>query len=132
MQNCPALLDAYRNRAICMVNSFRSKLIHKKPCCRFDGWRKTLFPNQAWRYQAHVPWTRLSGMNQLLRSNVNLLEFVLASRNKLVLKPSDDYAAMESLSAGTQTRQAGTIRECVKYGDYLVQERATARESFRP
>src|SRR5690349_13748900 len=26
----PALLDAYRARAICMVNSFRSKLIHKK------------------------------------------------------------------------------------------------------
>jgi len=26
----PALLDAYRARAVCMVNSFRSKLIHKK------------------------------------------------------------------------------------------------------
>src|SRR5437870_5355858 len=26
----PALLDAYRAHAICMVNSFRSKLIHKK------------------------------------------------------------------------------------------------------
>ena len=26
----PALLDAYRAGAICMVNSFRSKLIHKK------------------------------------------------------------------------------------------------------
>src|SRR6266699_5493004 len=26
----PALLDAYRARAICMVNSFRSKIIHKK------------------------------------------------------------------------------------------------------
>src|SRR5207244_9791590 len=26
----PALLDAYRAGAICMVNSFRSKIIHKK------------------------------------------------------------------------------------------------------
>src|SRR5205814_10040987 len=26
----PALLDAYRARAICMFNSFRSKVIHKK------------------------------------------------------------------------------------------------------
>jgi hypothetical protein len=30
MLECPALLDAYRAGAICMVNSFRSKLIHKK------------------------------------------------------------------------------------------------------
>src|SRR6185295_19066116 len=30
MREHPALLDAYRARAICMVNSFRSKLIHKK------------------------------------------------------------------------------------------------------
>ena len=30
MREYPALLDAYRAGAICMVNSFRSKLIHKK------------------------------------------------------------------------------------------------------
>jgi len=30
MNDYPALLNAYRARAICMVNSFRSKLIHKK------------------------------------------------------------------------------------------------------
>src|SRR5689334_7956460 len=30
MREHPALLDAYRAGAICMVNSFRSKLIHKK------------------------------------------------------------------------------------------------------
>ncbi len=30
MHEYPALLDAYRAGAICMVNSFRSKLIHKK------------------------------------------------------------------------------------------------------
>jgi hypothetical protein len=30
MDACPDLLDAYRAGAICMVNSFQSKLIHKK------------------------------------------------------------------------------------------------------
>src|SRR5262249_1238109 len=30
MDQYPALLEAYRARAVCMVNSFRSKLIHKK------------------------------------------------------------------------------------------------------
>ena len=30
IEEYPALLDAYRAGAICMVNSFRSKLIHKK------------------------------------------------------------------------------------------------------
>ena len=30
IEDYPALLDAYKAHAICMVNSFRSKLIHKK------------------------------------------------------------------------------------------------------
>ena len=30
MSQHPALIDAYRARAVCMVNSFRSKIIHKK------------------------------------------------------------------------------------------------------
>lgn len=35
MNDFPALLNAYRAGAICMVNSFRSKLIHKKRYLRF-------------------------------------------------------------------------------------------------
>src|SRR6185503_10965673 len=58
----PALLDAYRAGAICMVNSFRSKLIHKKALFAVltDSRRAALFNNaEQEAIRAHVPWTRI-------------------------------------------------------------------------
>jgi hypothetical protein len=62
MEDYPALLDAYRAGAICMVNSFRSKLIHKKAVFAVltDRRRATLFSNEEREaIRKHVPWTRL-------------------------------------------------------------------------
>src|SRR5213075_425459 len=61
MRACPALLDAYRAGAICMVNSFRSKLIHKKALFAVltDERYENLFTTQEREaIRAHVPWTR--------------------------------------------------------------------------
>src|SRR5215213_10335266 len=58
----PALLDAYRAGAICMVNSFRSKLIHKKALFAVltDPKHAALFsPQELDAIRAHVPWTRV-------------------------------------------------------------------------
>src|SRR5438105_3265458 len=57
----PALLEAYRARAICMVNSFRSKLIHKKALFAVltDERHAPLFTDaERAAIRAHVPWTR--------------------------------------------------------------------------
>src|SRR5687767_3120852 len=58
----PALLAAYRAGAVCMVNSFRSKLIHKKALFAVltDQRRAPLFSSEEREaIRKHVPWTRI-------------------------------------------------------------------------
>ncbi len=61
MDEQSALLDAYRAGAICMVNSFRGKLVHKKAIFAvLTNERYAHLFNDAERsaINAHVPWTR--------------------------------------------------------------------------
>src|SRR5205814_4705918 len=61
IEQYPALLNAYRAGAVCMVNSFRSKLIHKKAIFAvLTAARYAQLFNQDERaaISAHVPWTR--------------------------------------------------------------------------
>ncbi|MBA3806285.1 MAG: hypothetical protein H0X14_11305, partial [Acidobacteria bacterium] len=61
MDKHPALVNAYRARAVCMVNSFRSKLIHKKALFAvLTNERYARLFNEAERevIAKHVPWTR--------------------------------------------------------------------------
>src|SRR5580765_5338369 len=61
MKEQPALLEAYRARAVCMVNSFRSKIIHKKTLFAVltDARYKSLFTSAEHEMiKGHVPWTR--------------------------------------------------------------------------
>jgi hypothetical protein len=61
MDEYPALLNAYRAGAICMVNSFRGKLVHKKAIFAVLTNEKYehLFDDQELAaINAHVPWTR--------------------------------------------------------------------------
>jgi hypothetical protein len=126
MSDYPALLNAYRARAICMVNSFRSKLIHKK----------ALFAVLTLKaIRAHVPWTRLvrDEWSDYYGREINLLDFIRADSERLVLKPNDDYGG-HGITIGWNVDQRGwddAINEALANGDYLVQERVpTARETF--
>lgn len=134
----PALLDAYRAGAICMVNSFRSKLIHKKALFAIltDERRADLFTSEEQEaIQKHVPWTRLvrKEKTDYLGNEIELLEFINANRNKLVLKPNDDYGG-HGITIGWNADEIGweeALRSALANGDYLVQERVpTAREVF--
>src|SRR5438132_2330591 len=92
----PALLDAYRARAVCMVNSFRSKLIHKKALFAVltDKHYASLFSeNERAAIRHHVPWTRRvrSGTSDYFGEEIDLLEVIGERRDQLVLKPNDHY-----------------------------------------
>ncbi|HEY0079036.1 MAG TPA: hypothetical protein VGB73_10350 [Pyrinomonadaceae bacterium] len=133
-----ALLEAYRARAVCMVNSFRSKLIHKKALFAVltDERYARLF-SQAERaaIHAHVPWTRLvrAGRTERNGETIDLLEFVADARDRLVLKPNDDYGG-HGIYIGWNTDEIAwseALKSALANGDYLVQERVkTAREMF--
>src|SRR5216683_1419517 len=138
MAQYPALLNAYRDHAVCMVNSFRSKLIHKKALFAVltDERRATLFSQtELAAIAAHVPWTRLLRVEQTRYNGreVELLEFVLANRDRLVLKPNDDYGG-HGITIGWNTNETvwrEAMEAALQVGDYLVQERVpTARETF--
>ena len=134
----PALLNAYRAGAICMVNSFRSKLIHKKALFAVltDQRYASLFSDaELAAIHAHVPWTRVVRDEQSDYDNapVELLDFIRRNSERLVLKPNDDYGG-HGITIGwnvSQTDWDGAIAAALANGDYLVQERVpTARETF--
>lgn len=134
----PALLDAYRTRKVCMVNSFRSKLIHKKALFAVltDERRADLFTQQERAaIQAHVPWTRLVRDEQTAHQGktIDLIDFIRKNSEKLVLKPNDDYGGHGiSIGWNSNSRTWETaMQAALDDGDYLVQERVpTAREPF--
>ena len=134
----PALLDAYRAGAVCMVNGFRSKIIHKKALFGVltDARFKTLFTSDEQQMIAgHVPWTRKvrAGKSDYYGDEIDLLEFINDRRDRLVLKPNDDYGG-HGIYIGWNIDEIGwdeAIHNALANGDYLVQERVqTARETF--
>lgn len=138
MKEQPALLDAYRAGAVCMVNSFRSKLIHKKALFAVltDPRHASIFDDdERAAIRKHVPWTRRvrAGKSDYFGEQIDLLEFIDERRDRLVLKPNDDYGG-HGIYIGWNTDEISwdeAIHHALANGDYLVQERvATAREVF--
>ncbi|HEX3085381.1 MAG TPA: hypothetical protein VHP99_12695 [Pyrinomonadaceae bacterium] len=134
----PALLDAYRAGAVCMVNSFRSKIIHKKTLFAVltDARYTSLFTaDEQEMIKRHVPWTRLvrMGKSDYFGKEIDLLEFIGEHRDRLVLKPNDDYGG-HGIYIGWNLDEIGwdeAIHNALGNGDYLIQERVpTARETF--
>jgi hypothetical protein len=138
MAEFPALLDAYRAGAICMVNSFRSKLIHKKALFAVltnERYAELFTTAERAAIRAHVPWTRKvrNETTDHYGKQIDLLEFAANSRDRLVLKPNDDYGG-HGIYIGWNTDEIAwdeALRHALSNGDYLLQERvSTARESF--
>lgn len=90
------LMRAYRDGTVCVVNSFRAKLLHKKAIFDLlgDPDLQGLFtPEQQAAIAAHVPWTRVvrAGAASYQGERIDLLAFARANRDRLVLKPNDEY-----------------------------------------
>jgi len=138
IEEYPALLNAYRAHAVCLVNSFRSKLIHKKALFAVltDNKRAHLFSaSELDSIHSHVPWTRIvrDEVTEYKGREVQLLDFVITNNERLVLKPNDDYGGHGiTIGWNVDDEQWGkALDDALKNGDYLVQERVpTARETF--
>ena len=95
------LLRAYRDHAVCMVNSFRSELAQKKAIFDLltDEEITADFPAAERRaIKEFVPWTRVVQETKTKYRNrtIDLPDFILHNRNKLVLRPNDDGADQHS------------------------------------
>jgi len=88
------LLRAYREGKVCVVNSFRSELAHKKAIFDLltDEAVTADFPaGERKAIRQYIPWTRVVRPVKTTYQDetVDLLDFALKNREKLVLRPND-------------------------------------------
>jgi uncharacterized circularly permuted ATP-grasp superfamily protein len=138
MREHPALLDAYRAGAVCLVNNFRSKMIHKKALFAVltdPSYARLFTGGELEAIRLHVPWTRKvrEGKTEKDGADVDLLDYIRRNSGTLVLKPNDDYGG-HGIYIGWSNDAAAweeALQVALADGDYLVQERVpTARETF--
>jgi uncharacterized circularly permuted ATP-grasp superfamily protein len=90
------VVRAVQDGAVCMVNPFACKVLHKKASLALlsDERNADLFSADEQRAIAeHVPWTRRVDERWTCHGEqrVELVPFVLAQRERLVLKANDEY-----------------------------------------
>ncbi len=125
------IVRAVRDGAVCMVNAFRCKILHKKASLAVlsDERNAHLFtPAEQTVIAAHVPWTRLVGERRTTFRDrpIDLIPFLLEHREQLVLKPNDEYGG-KGVVLGWQVDQGaweGAVRSAA-VEPYVVQERVT-------
>ncbi|MGH7526351.1 MAG: hypothetical protein ACREMX_06575, partial [Gemmatimonadales bacterium] len=120
---------AVRDGAVCMVNPFQCKILHKKTSLAVlsDERNAGLFSAQERQaIEAYIPWTRRvqERPSRFRGRAIDLVPFVLEQRENLVLKPSDDYGGA-GIVLGWQVDPAGWERAVHKAlaEPYVVQER---------
>ena len=133
-----ALLDAYRAGAICMVNSFRGKLVHKKAIFAVltnERYEHLFDETELRAISDHVPWTRRFRSEKTVHggAEIDLVEWTRNNSSRMVLKPNDDYGG-HGIYIGWNSSSSewdDAIDAALSDGDYLVQERVkTAKEMF--
>ncbi len=137
-EDCRTLIDAYQKRLVCVANTLRCKIPHKKAffAVLTDERHADLFSAEEHAViRAHVPWTRVVRDASVTRggSNVDLLSHLRARRDHLVLKPNDEYGGT-GVTLGWETNEHdwdAALDRAVRDGGWVVQERiAIRREPF--
>jgi uncharacterized circularly permuted ATP-grasp superfamily protein len=90
------IIRAVRDNAVCMVNPFRCKILHKKASLAVlsDEANEGLFTgDELGAIRAHVPWSRVVEERRTTHEGdeVDLVDFIRDNRENLVLKPNDEY-----------------------------------------
>ncbi len=124
-----AVVRAVRENAVCMVNPFRSKILHKKASLSVlsDERNARLFrPDELEAIRAYIPWTRNVEDRKTVRDGeqVDLVRHILDNKDQLVLKPNDDYGGA-GIVLGWQVDSTGwesAVRHALAT-PYIVQER---------
>jgi hypothetical protein len=122
------VLRAYQDRAVCVVNSFRSELAQKKAIFDLltDEEITSTFPAVERKALGElIPWTRVvrETKTRYKKKLVNLPEFILNNRQKLVLRPNDNGTDQSSFR-GSEVDQAAwekALRTALR-NPYVAQE----------
>ena len=127
-EDCRALIDAYRAGAVCVANTLRCKIAHKKSFFAVltdERYRDLFDAGDLDSIRAHVPWTRVV--------DAGVAERARRERDRFVLKPVDEYGgAGVTLGWETDARAwDAALERAVREGGWIAQERvAVRRERF--
>jgi hypothetical protein len=138
---CDALIRAYAARAVCVANTFRCKIPHKKAffAVLTDERFSALFsPAQQDVIARHIPWTRVvrDGRTTHRHSTIDLVAFIRQHRETLVLKPNDEYGGT-GVTLGWETGPSSWDEALqgalgAPEGTWIVQERINIRREVFP
>ena len=126
-----SVLRAVQDGAVCMVNPLRCKILHKKASLAVlsDERNASLFSEEERAaIDAHIPWTRVVEERKTIAPGFadgrDLVPFIAANRENLVLKPNDEYGG-KGIVLGWEVDQAAweqAIRAALDE-PYIVQQR---------
>jgi uncharacterized circularly permuted ATP-grasp superfamily protein len=94
--DCAALVNAYAARAVCVANTFRCKIAHKKAffAVLTDPGNAHMFSrSELTVIGSHVPWTRVVADVATDKDGAvqPLMALARQERDRMVLKPNDEY-----------------------------------------
>lgn len=132
------LTRAYTAGKICMANSFRSKVPHKKAgfAILSDSRFRHLFDEEQLDcIRGHIPWTRrVRDVSTTFEENTfGLLELLRKEQGRMVLKPNDDYGG-KGVMFGWELK-ANEWDDAINLAlrdDYVAQERVPAKKVPMP
>jgi hypothetical protein len=137
---CRALVDAYEARAVCVANSLRCKIPHKKAffAVLSDERHARLFAtDERELIRRHIPWTAVVEERSVSRdgARTDLIPLLRARRDRFVIKPNDEYGGT-GVTLGWETSESewdAAIARALAERDrgWVAQERiAVRREPF--
>lgn len=138
---CSAMVEAYRRGAVCMANTFRCKVPHKKAffaVLTSDEHAPLFTADEHELIRRHVPWTRLLEERRTTVEGVvvDLLEHVRRHREEFVIKPNDEYGGT-GVVLGWEAREASWTAALERgisgtEGAWVVQRRIPVRREAFP
>jgi len=129
---------AYTDGNVCLVNSFRSKLAHKKASFAVlsdPAFAPMFTPTEIGIFRRHIPWTRRvrRGQTTFHNSEQDLIPLMRQERNRLVLKPNDDYGGHGVFLGWESTADEWeTAIHVALERPYVVQERVSLQKMPMP
>jgi uncharacterized circularly permuted ATP-grasp superfamily protein len=139
--DCAALVAAYQARAVCVANSFRCKIPHKKAffAVLTDERRSRLFTDsERALIRRQVPWTAIVREGRIHRdgSTIDLVPHLRRHRDRFVIKPNDEYGGT-GVTLGWVVPEGEWERAIARAladrtGSWVAQERIDVRYEMFP
>src|SRR5436305_2504119 len=132
------VVRAVLDRAVCMVNPFRCKILHKKASLAVlsDERNAGLFTAEEQEaIEAHIPWTcRVEERQARYHGQTSdLIPYIFEHRENFVLKPNDEYGG-KGIVLGWQT-DSNSCAQAIQAAltePYIVQERVAIPSELYP